>query len=130
MAIRILLSLLVSAALWAQPVNQEPVNREKEAALGARLANEVRQRTTPDSPELQAYVERLGEKLAPPSSGVTFRFTVVKDALGGATHEPLACPGGYIFVSASLLAEARDEAELAGMLAHAMAHITNHFDWA
>jgi predicted Zn-dependent protease len=33
-------------------------------------------------------------------------------------------PGGYIFVPESLLLAARDEAEFAGMLAHAMAHAT------
>jgi predicted Zn-dependent protease len=38
-------------------------------------------------------------------------------------HEPAALPGGYIFVPASLILSTQTEAELAGMLAHSMAHI-------
>ncbi len=40
-------------------------SREKEAALGAQLAREVRQRTTPlDSVEVRGFVEQIGRKLA------------------------------------------------------------------
>ena len=52
-----------------------------------------------------------------------YSLTVVEQNLGGSTHEPLALPGGYIFVPASLLLAARSESELAGMLAHAMGHV-------
>jgi len=37
----------------------------------------------------------------------------------------VSLPGGYIIVSTALLTSAGDEAELAGMLAHAMAHVAN-----
>ena len=50
-------------------------------------------------------------------------FSVIADAAGGQIHEPLSLPGGYIFVPAGLLLTAQDDAEFAGMLAHAMAHI-------
>jgi predicted Zn-dependent protease len=39
-------------------------------------------------------------------------------------HEPIAVPGGRIFVPVELILAAKDEAELAGMLAHSMVHIS------
>lgn len=111
----IVFGLLVSVSVRAQ----------KEAALGAKLAEEVRRSTTPvESAAVQSYVERLGAELAArfPDSNLSFQFTVVTDALG---REPMTLPGGYIFVSAESIAAAHDEASFARTLAHAMAHIAN-----
>jgi beta-barrel assembly-enhancing protease len=99
---------------------------EKEAALGAQLAKEVRQKTTPiDSAVTRDYVEKIGRQLAAalPNSRFTYTFAVILDDVGGETHEPLSFPGGYIFVPANLILTAQNEAALAGMLAHAMAHV-------
>jgi predicted Zn-dependent protease len=121
---RFLIGLSVSLALAQQPGS---IDGEKEAAIGARLAAQVRQNTTlVDNPAIQSYVEQLGKKLeAHFSAGVTFQIAVVSDGLTGSTHEPAAFPGGYVFVPTSLLAAAQDESELAGMLAHGMAHLAN-----
>ena len=109
---------LVGTALWAQ-VSQT----SKEAALGTYLAQQVRQGTTEfDSPEVKAYVQQLGQRLV---SGDSFTFSVVTDERGGRTFDPTSLPGGYVFVSTSLLTAAQNEAEFAGMLAHAMAHVSN-----
>jgi predicted Zn-dependent protease len=59
-----------------------------------------------------------------PDQTFHFTFTLVTDDLDGSTHEPKALPGGYIFVPAKLLLAAENEAEVAGMLAHAMVHVT------
>jgi predicted Zn-dependent protease len=99
---------------------------EKEAALGAQLANEVRQKTTPvNSAVIRDYVEKIGRQLATPlpAPRFTYTFAVIADDLGGQTQEPLSLPGAYIFVPASLILTAQNEAAFAGMLAHAMAHI-------
>ena len=96
---------------------------EKEAALGRQLAAEFRQRTTPiDKPIVQAYLDRLGQKLAAQMPEVKFPFTfgAVADDACPTTHEPAALPGGYVFVPSGLFLAAQDEAEFAGMLAHAM----------
>lgn len=93
------------------------VNDAKLAALGQTLAADMRARTTPvDNPEVQDYIQRLGDRLAP---GFTFSV-IVNDPKAGAAHEPPSFPGGYIFVSASLILATDDESELAGMLAQAM----------
>jgi predicted Zn-dependent protease len=98
---------------------------EKEAALGERLAAELRGRTTPiDNRLVQDYVDRLGARLAAQLPAAGFTFHMVAEECGASTHEPAWLPGGHIFVPAALFLEARGEAEFAGMLAHAMVHVS------
>jgi predicted Zn-dependent protease len=99
---------------------------EKEGALGAQMASQVRRQTTPlGLLSVDRYVQTLGQQLAAqmPNAPETWTFSVIKDNQGGSTHEPLSLPGGYIFIRAPLILTAKNEAELAGMLAHAMAHV-------
>jgi beta-barrel assembly-enhancing protease len=130
MLFRSLVTVLAAVALTAQERQLgQGVNfysKEKEAALGAGLAEDARRQTTKlDNPEVQAYVERVGRRLAAhlPDTSLTFTFAVITDDRGGPTHEPIAIPGGYLFVPTSLVLAAQDEAEFAGMLAHAMIHV-------
>lgn len=129
MRIQLSIVLLATLAMGAQERQTgQGVNFHspaKEAAIGAQLAQQERQRTTPlASDTVRDYVERVGYKLAAelPNAGLSYTFDVVADAMGGSTHEPLSLPGGYVFVPASLILTAQNEAEFAGMLAHAMAH--------
>jgi predicted Zn-dependent protease len=99
-------------------------SKDKEIALGQKLAAEYRQKTTPlDDAAARDYVKRVGANLAAQFPGWTYQLELIREDQGGATHEPVAFPGGFIFVSADLIAAARNEAEFAGMLAHAMAHV-------
>jgi predicted Zn-dependent protease len=110
---------ILAAAIAAS--GQDP----KAAALGAQLARELRQRTTAiENPTVQDYIDRIGRKLAAqlPDANIVYQFALISDDAGGATHEPMSFPGGYIFVSASLIRDAASESELAGILAHAMFH--------
>jgi predicted Zn-dependent protease len=109
---------LIAALSFAQ----EP---EKQAALGAQMAREVRRNAAPiDSPVALDFVRRLGERLKTqlPSAQSTYRFELVKDALGESANGPFALPGGYIFVPSALILGAKSEDEVAGMMAHSMAH--------
>jgi predicted Zn-dependent protease len=99
---------------------------EKEAALGAQMASDVRRRTsTIEDPSVQEYVNRLGRRLAVemPDAKFPFTFSVIVDDPCPGTHEPGSLPGGYIFVPAALFIEAHGEAEFAGVLAHSMEHV-------
>jgi predicted Zn-dependent protease len=123
--------ILALFAVWlnAQDPAHSDVNsysKEKEAALGAGLASEVRNRTAAISDStVHDYIERLGRQLAAQLRGdLDWEFAVSGDDVGGSTHEPLSFPGGHIFLPASLILTADNEAELAGMLAHSMAHIS------
>jgi predicted Zn-dependent protease len=98
---------------------------EEEAALGRQLAAEFRKSVTVvESPAVLDYVQRIGRRLAAhlPAGTPPFTFTLIAK-YETPTHEPHALPGGHVFVSTALILAARDEAEFAGMLAHAMMHV-------
>lgn len=73
-------------------------------------------------PALAAYVERIGRQVlrTTRSAGQPYRFTVLNSDLPNA----FALPGGYVTVTRGLLALMNDEAELAGVMAHEIAHVT------
>ncbi len=75
-----------------------------------------------EDPELTAYVTSLGTKLARTSElpNLQFTFTVLDTPIVNA----FALPGGYIYITRGLLALAENEAEVAGVLAHEIGHVT------
>lgn len=70
---------------------------------------------------LQRYINTLGRWLALQTErpDLPWTFGVLDDA----GFNAFATPGGYIFVTKGLVARMRDEAELAGVLAHEIAHV-------
>ena len=72
--------------------------------------------------KIQSYVSSIGHLLHSTSemSNIPFRFVVLDTSIVNA----FALPGGYIHVSRGLIALANDEAELAGVLAHEIGHVT------
>jgi predicted Zn-dependent protease len=101
-------------------------NQKKEAALGASLASQIRRQTTAlGLVRVDEYVQNLGLRLATqmPDPAENWTLTVVQNREAGPTQEPLWLPGGYLFIPAKLMIAAENEAEFAGMLAHAMAHV-------
>jgi predicted Zn-dependent protease len=115
---------LAPFALFCLTLAAQSLSQDKVAAAGEKLAEEVNRHTTPvQAQEVQNYVARLGAKITAqlPALSRSFTFSVVSTASDNALHEPLAIPGGYIFVPSNLLLTARDESEFAGMLAQAIA---------
>ena len=72
--------------------------------------------------EMAAYVRRTGRLLVEQTevNGMPFTFTV----LNHDSVNAFALPGGYVYVTRGLLALASDEAEMAGVLAHEIGHVT------
>jgi predicted Zn-dependent protease len=111
-------------ALFCFTVAAQDLAPAKEAALGSELVRQVRRNTTPvESQAVQDYVSRLGARVAAglPPGQFPLAFAVV-NGLENPLHAPLVLPGGTVFVPLSLLAATDDEAELAGVLAQAIAH--------
>jgi beta-barrel assembly-enhancing protease len=94
---------------------------EKEMALGKQLAQEVqRQAKIVDEPLISEYVNRLGQNLVRNSDAkVPFTFQVIDNDAPNA----FALPGGYVFVNTGLIELAEEEDELAGAVAHEIAHV-------
>ena len=95
---------------------------EREMALGKQLAEEVkRQVKLVEDPIVTEYVNRLGQNLARNSDArVPFTFQVID---GPTDYNAFALPGGFIFVYSGLIKMADEEDELAGALAHEIAHV-------
>ena len=72
--------------------------------------------------QMAAYVDQVGTALARISevTDMPFTFTV----LNTDTINAHALPGGYVYITRGLLALADDEAEMAGVLAHEIGHVT------
>jgi predicted Zn-dependent protease len=75
-----------------------------------------------EDPEITEYVQTLGERLSSHAheGQQQYQFFVVKDPRINA----FALPGGFIGVNAGLVLATLNESELAGVLAHEIAHVT------
>jgi beta-barrel assembly-enhancing protease len=94
---------------------------DKEIALGKSMAQAVLQQAqVVDDPQISEFVNRLGQNLVRNSdSKFPFTIKVIRDDSPNA----LSLPGGFFFVNTGLILTAGSEAELAGGMAHEIAHI-------
>jgi predicted Zn-dependent protease len=102
---------------------QETLSIEDENRLGRMVMREVRESgALLEDPEVGEYIQSLGLKLSSHAQdgGRKFNFFVIRDNAINA----FALPGGYVGIHSGLLLETRNESELAGVLAHEVAHVT------
>jgi predicted Zn-dependent protease len=99
------------------------ISEQQEIAMGLEADQQVQQQLGlyPDN-ELQAYVNRVGQKLAAASErpSLQWTFRVVDDPVVNA----FALPGGHIYVTRGLLTHLTSEAELASVMGHEIGHVT------
>ena len=95
---------------------------EKEVSLGRQLAAEVdKQAKFIDDPIITEYVNRVGQNVVLHSDAkIPFTIKVIDSDEANA----FALPGGFFYVNKGLLLAADNEAELAGVMAHEIAHVT------
>ena len=108
--------------LLSQSVDQ--IDEPREIEIGRQLAAVLLGSKPPHGDRgLQIYVNRLGRWISLHSTrpNLPWAFVVIDD--GG--YNAFAAPGGYVFVTKGLIDRVRDEAELAGILAHEITHVTS-----
>ena len=99
----------------------ETLTRAEEERLGDAFLRQVRQRVRlVDDPEVVDYIDSLGQRIANADPERRYRFLVV-DA---SSVNAFAGPGGVIAVNAGLIVITESESELAAVLAHEIAHVT------
>jgi hypothetical protein len=93
-----------------------------EQGLGMSIAAKIGALKLMQDPELNRYINQVGHLVVAASSGfdLTFRFFIIDDPKAVNAY---GCPGGYIFVTRGLLGHIKNEAELAAVLAHEVAHV-------
>jgi predicted Zn-dependent protease len=98
---------------------------DQEARIGKEMLQRLRRagRLVEDDRPLQSYIEGLGARLtAGLATPTKFTFFIVDDP----SINAFAMPGGYIGIHTGLIRAARTESELAAVIAHEMAHVTQH----
>jgi len=126
----LLLALAVALSLAgcaANPVSGKRdfvmMSEAQEIALGRSADAEVRkQYSVYQNPELQSYVNGVGQALASRShrSNLNYHFTVVDSPEINA----FALPGGYVYITRGIMAYLNSEAEMAAVLGHEIGHVT------
>ncbi len=94
---------------------------EREMALGRQLAGEIESsaRLVTD-PVIVEYINRIGQNLVR-NSDARVPFTI--KVLDTEEVNAFALPGGFFYVNSGLILAADNEAELAGVMAHEIAHV-------
>jgi predicted Zn-dependent protease len=99
------------------------ISRSQEQDLGAQIMRNIRQSSLYNTdPIVAGYVQSLGVRItaANEHSDTPFDFFVINDPRVNA----FALPGGYIGINAGLILVAENEDEVAGVMAHEIAHVT------
>jgi predicted Zn-dependent protease len=130
----VLLALFAALSLGLSACAKNPVTGEEELvlmseqqelAMGAKYYPQVIQLNhglPPHDPQLQAYVNQVGRRLAAVSHRpqVPWQFAVVNTSQVNA----FALPGGKISITRGLISKMNSEDELAGVLGHEIGHVT------
>jgi len=101
-----------------------PISYEEEQSIGTSISLQViaRYGGVYDQPELTRYVNLVGRAVALTCDrpDIPYRFAL----LNSNSINAFAAPAGYVFVTRGLLAQIRNEAELAAVLGHEIAHVS------
>lgn len=102
------------------------ISKQEQYELGYSVMLQARQQNAVfDDPETQEYIQQIGQRLASQSNdgGENFHYVVMKSD----EVNSFAVTGGWVFIFTGLIAFTRTESELAAVMAHETAHITqNH----
>jgi len=134
LALFALLFAIVTPSVWADDkkdpdkIGDRSVDKginfysiEKEIAIGKQMAQEVeRQAKIVDDPIIAEYVNRVGQNLVR-NSDAKVPFTI--KVIDSEEINAFALPGGFFFVNTGILLNADNEAEMAGVMAHEIAHV-------
>jgi predicted Zn-dependent protease len=99
------------------------LSKSTEAQIGRAIMREIRRSgVVIEDPQITEYINDIGHRIALQSNDGDQKFTffVVNDSRINA----FALPGGFIGVHTGLIEASRNEDELAGVMAHEVAHVT------
>ena len=118
--------ILSVVAFAAGPKELKPgwnlFSKEQDIQLGREAAGQVeRQMSVVRDAQLNDYVQQIGRKLAstPEAGQYPYTFKVINDQ----SINAFALPGGPTYVHTGLIKAADNEAQLAGVMAHEIAHV-------
>ncbi len=97
------------------------ISPEKEIAIGKQYATEIDQQARIiKDPLVSEYINRMAQNIGR-NSDLTIPLTV--KVLDDPSLNAFALPGGFLYVNSGLVLAADEEAEVAGVVAHEIAHV-------
>ncbi|MBW3563456.1 MAG: M48 family metalloprotease [Acidobacteria bacterium] len=123
------LMLLIVVACSTNPATGKRelslISQQQELAIGAQAHQDTLRQfgVYDEKPEINRMVDRVGQRIAAVSDrpDLEWTFTVLDSPMLNA----MALPGGYVYITRGMLERMNTEDELAGVLAHEIAHVTN-----
>ncbi|HEX8011796.1 MAG TPA: M48 family metalloprotease [Casimicrobiaceae bacterium] len=104
--------------------SQALLSGAQERKLGESVMREVRAGGYLNDPEVNGYLNELGNRLVTAIPGTSFDFEFF--AMADPSINAFALPGGFVGVNAGLILLTQTESELASVLAHEITHVTQH----
>jgi len=120
-----MVSVLASSTISGQTTLKPGFNlfsTDQDVEIGRQSAVEVeRQLPILDDRSIEAYVNAIGRRLAgvAPGAKYPYQFKVVN----ASDINAFALPGGFMYLNRGLIEAAANEGQLAGVIAHEMAHV-------
>jgi len=122
----LVLAVVLAPAAWAQRTKLKPgwnmFSPQQDVELGKQVSRDAeRQIPLLNDPQVDAYVNALGRRLADKAPGekYPYQFKVVNDRGINA----FALPGGYIYVNRGVIEAADNETQLASVISHEISHV-------
>lgn len=118
--IAILLIMALPGSSFVAPAAAITVKEEKDLSREFMKVVTARSDVIKDQ-EINAYINEIGERIikALPDQPFRYHFYVIKDDV----YNAFASPAGHIFINSGLFAALENEGELAGIVAHEIAHV-------
>ena len=120
---KLALSLIVVLALGCGSGGDfNLISLEEEWQLGQQLSQDIaRQISLNRDPAVNQYINQMGQRIVAQTNmaNLPWNFYVVNDP----SINAFAIPGGHVYVHTGLINAARNSSELAGVMAHEIAHV-------
>jgi predicted Zn-dependent protease len=104
--------------------SQSLLSSVQERKLGESIMRQIRGGGYLNDPEVNGYLNDLGNRLVAAVPGAPFDFEFF--AMADSSINAFALPGGFVGVNSGLILLTQNESELASVLAHEITHVTQH----
>ena len=127
---RPVLSLAVALALMSGVANAQTTIKpgwnlfspQDDVQIGQQSAVQAEQQLPIlNDNQVQSYVNRIGQRLAQNAGGPQFQYQF--KVVNASDINAFALPGGFVYVNRGVIDQARNEGEVAGVLAHEISHV-------
>src|SRR5450759_3500249 len=122
----VLIALTLATGVANAQTNVKPgwnlFSTQDDVQIGQQSAVQAEQQLPlMNDQQVDTYINRIGQKLAANAGGPQFqyRFKVVN----ASDINAFALPGGYVYINRGVIDQARNEGEVAGVVAHEISHV-------